>query len=290
MSIIEVQNLVKHFGKTKAVDDISFSVEKGEIFGFLGPNGAGKTTAIRCMMDFIRPNSGQITVDGLDAQKDTVKINEYVGYLAGNVSLNTKWTGKDHIHLAEKLSGKSKILDELYERFDYNPEIKVKKLSSGNRQKLGIIMALMNEPEVLSLDEPTNGMDTLLLNVFYQILLECSEKGRTVFMSSHNLAEVEKICSRIGIIRQGKIVATENVRSLKEKRMYYVDVWFADGHDKSDWSLDGVEISKEYDEGVKLHVKGDISPLLAKLSQHKIKNIEITRATLEDIFLEFYEN
>lgn len=288
MTIIEVKNLTKHFGQVKAVDGISFNVEKSEIFGFLGPNGAGKTTTIRCLMDFIRPTAGNCFISGLDCQKDSVRIKEKIGYLAGDVKLNDSWTGNDHLRLAKKLNGQSEIIDDLLQKFEFNPKLKIKTLSTGNKQKLGIILALMSKPEVLILDEPTVGLDPLLQNVFYQYLYSFKEKGCTVFMSSHNLAEVEKVCSRVAIIRQGRIAATENVRSLKEKRLYYIDVWFADGYDKADFNFDGVNITKEYREGLKLTVKGDISPILKLLSQHQIKNIEITRATLEDIFLEFY--
>ena len=290
MSVIEIQNLKKYFGKIKAVDDISFSVEKGEIFGFLGPNGAGKTTTIRCMMDFIRPDSGSIKILGKDSQKDSVALNHKIGYLSGTVRLYKKWDGQNHIDFIRKLNGGNDRAKELMKRFDFDPKMKSRKLSSGNLQKLGLIMALVCEPEILILDEPTNALDPLLQNEVYDILAEATQKGTTVFMSSHNLTEVEKVCSRVGIIRQGKMVATESIKSLKEKKMYKVTVDFAEEYNESDFNLNGIGIQNKYAGTLTLSVKGDIDPLIKKLSSYKIKDLELEHSSLEDIFLEFYEN
>lgn len=290
MAIIEVKNLKKYFGKKiKAIDDISFSVEKGEIFGFLGPNGAGKTTTIRCMMDFLRPTEGEIKILGQDAQKDSVKLNEKIGYLSGQVHLYGKWTGQRHIEFIQQTNGKKDIADKLIKRFDFDPKMKAKKLSSGNRQKLGIIMAFMTEPEILICDEPTNALDPLLQNEVYELLKEAKDNGATIFMSSHNLPEVEKVCSKVAIIRQGKIAATENIIALKEKKMYSVKAFFKDKVEAKDLTYNGVQITKQLSGGYDLTVKGDINELVSKLCGHDLKDLEIERATLEDIFLEFYE-
>lgn len=217
MNVIEVKNFTKYFGKTKAVNDISFSVQKGEIFGFLGPNGAGKTTTIRSMMDFIRPTGGHIAILGLDAQKNSVELKRKVGYLSGELRLYKKWTGQDHIDFVKNLHGGEVIAKEISERFDFDPSLKVKSLSSGNRQKLGIVMAFMTQPELLIMDEPTNALDPLLQNEMYELIEEVTQNGTTVFMSSHNLAEVDRVCSRVAIIKEGKIVATESIKNLKKK-------------------------------------------------------------------------
>lgn len=288
MNTIEVQNLVKHFGKTKAVDDISFQVEKGEVFGFLGPNGAGKTTTIRCMMDFIRPIAGTITILGRDAQKETVLLKSKMGYLSGNVELYDNWTGKMHIDFMRR-KGKEDIADNLVSRLNFNPQRITKKLSSGNRQKLGLILSLMHTPEILIFDEPTSALDPLLQNTVYDLLKEASAKGTTVFMSSHNLGEVERICTRVGIIREGKMVATESMASLKKKRLYTVRVFFKEQVVKEAFMAENVEITKELPRGIFLTVKGSISPLLSKLAVLPIEDIEIKYASLEDIFLEFYK-
>lgn len=289
MPVIEVKNLQKYFGNTRAVDGISFTVEKGEVFGFLGPNGAGKTTTIRCLMDFIRPTSGLISMLGLDAQKDTVALKKKVGYLSGSVHLYDKWTGQDHIEFVGRLNGGSDIAEQLIKRFDFNPEVKAKNLSSGNRQKLGIILSFMTRPELLILDEPTNALDPLLQNSVYELLKEVTKNGTTVFMSSHNLSEVDRICHRVGIIRQGKMVATESINSLKSKRMHIIHVSFSDKFDKKEFMTDGIQVVQEFVDGLAFNVKGDINPLIKKISSHTVKDLHIEHAPLEDIFMEFYQ-
>jgi ABC-2 type transport system ATP-binding protein len=290
MPAIEVQNLSKHFGHTKAVDGISFSVEKGEIFGFLGPNGAGKTTTIRCMMDFIRPTGGSIAILGKDAQKDAVELKKHIGYLSGYVHLYGKWTGQDHIDFIKKLNGKHDQSAQLIERMGLDPSLKTKQLSSGNRQKLGIIMALMTDPEILILDEPTNALDPLLQREVYKLLLEAQTKGTTIFMSSHNLAEVDHVCSRVGVIRHGKMVAVEKIHEMKHKRIYTVRVKITGAHNPADFKMAGVESEATDENGeLILHVKGDLDPLIKKLAKYTVHDLEIEHATLEDIFMEYYQ-
>lgn len=296
MNVIEIKNLKKYFsargglgGKVKAVDDISFEVKKGEIFGFLGPNGAGKTTTIRCMMDFIRPTEGSISILGLDSRKDSVELKGKIGYLSGDTRLYDKWTGAEHIKFVECLRGKSKNLKDLLKKLNFDPKLKFKHLSSGNRRKLGLILALMNDPEILIMDEPTLGLDPLLQNEIYEILEEMRGKGTTIFMSSHNLPEVEKVCDRAGIIKEGKLVGIETIEELGEKRLRRIEVRFADKFNKSDFKSDGVENVEEIADGLLLTVRGDINPVIQKIAQHKLHDLEISHATLEDVFLEFYE-
>lgn len=303
MNAIEVKNLKKYFHSgvkrslVKAVDDVSFEVKKGEIFGFLGPNGAGKTTTIRCLMDFIRPTSGKISILGLDSKKDSVKVKAKVGYLSGDIRLYDKWTGADHIKFVERLRGRpaadqpkaEKFVNVLMKKLDFNPKLKFKNLSSGNRQKLGLILSLMNEPEILIMDEPTLGLDPLLQNRIYGILEEMRSKGTTIFMSSHNLPEVEKVCDRVGIIKEGKLVGIESIEGLGEKRLRRIEVRFVDKYSKEEFETDGVENIEEIADGFLLTVKGDINPILQKIAKHKLHDIEISHATLEDVFLEFYE-
>ena len=289
MPAIEVNNLQKFFGKTRAVDDISFSVAKGEIFGFLGPNGAGKTTTIRCLMDFIRPTAGGIKIIGLDAQKDTVELKKKIGYLSGGAKLYNRWTGQDHIDFYKKLNGRHDSSAKLASRLDLDVSLKAKQLSSGNRQKLAIVLALMQAPEILILDEPTLALDPLLQNQIYELLEDLSKNGTTIFMSSHNLGEVDRICHRVGIIKQGKMVATEGIRSLKEKRIHSIHVYFEDKYDKKDFLMEGVSIVKELPDALILTLKGDINILIRALNKYHLKGVEITPASLEDIFMEYYE-
>jgi len=290
MSIVEVKNLKKHFGETKALNGISFEVAKGEIFVFLGPNGAGKTTTIRCLMNFIKPSEGGIKILGKDAQKDSESLKNHIGYLPGNVRLYDGWTGQDHIEFIESIRGKSKKVSNLISILDFDPKRKVRHLSTGNKQKLGLILALMSEPKILIMDEPTVGLDPLLQNAIYKILEDLKNSGTTVFMSSHNLHEVERLCSQVGIIKQGKLVALEKIEDLHAKRMHVITVNFSDKFDKNDFDFDGVEIQQESSDGLILNVKGDINPLIQKLSKYKIVDLEITHATLEEVFLEFYQD
>ena len=289
MMAIEVHNLLKHFGKTKAVDGISFSVEEGEVFGFLGPNGAGKTTTIRCMMDFIRPAEGSINILGKDAQKDAVSLKNAIGYLSGNVRLYGKWTGQMHIDFVRQLNSSEDISQQLIKRLDFNPAIKTKQLSSGNKQKLGIILAFMLKPRLLILDEPTLGLDPLLQNEIYELLGEMTQTGTTIFMSSHNLAEVDRVCSRVGIIKEGKIVATESIAALKEKKIITVHANFTRPVNAEEFIAENTELVKEYANGLIIKVKGDVNPLISQLSNHTLQDISIAPASLEDIFMEYYE-
>lgn len=295
-NIIEVAGLEKHFSSfgargrdlVKAVDGISFQVEKGEVFGFLGPNGAGKTTTIRCIMDFIRPTAGSIKIFSRDAHKESVPLKKRIGYLPGNVQLHDKWTGQEHIDFIEHLGGKSKYTEELIKRFDFDPQRKFKNYSSGNRQKLGLILALMHQPELVVMDEPTLGLDPLLQNEIYDIFDELQNKDHTIFISSHNLPEVERTCNRVGIIKEGKLVGIEKVGELGEKRLRRIVVRFDADFIKEDFRFDGVERIEELSGGMILTVRGDINPIIKKLAGYQLHDLEISHATLEDVFLEFY--
>lgn len=291
---LELHELQKHFGRgkglVKAVEKVSFTLPQGEIFGFLGPNGAGKTTTIRCIMDFIRPTSGLIKIFGKDAQKDAVDLKRYVGYLSGNVRLHKHWTGQEHIDYFSKINDGAEGADHLIERLDFNAKLKTKQLSSGNRQKLGIILALMHNPALIILDEPTNALDPLLQQVTYQLLEEARDRGATVFMSSHNLAEVEQICNSVAIIKNGELVATESILSLKQKHLYTVKAQFDRTLGNEDLKMDNVTIVLLDNKHVTLNVKGDIVPVLKKLSQLPLNDIEVHHASLEEIFLEYYQS
>lgn len=296
-NIIEVTDLKKYFSSfgtrgrdlVKAVDGISFEVKKGEVFGFLGPNGAGKTTTIRCIMDFIRPTAGSVKIFSDDAHKDSVSLKKKIGYLPGNVQLHDKWTGQEHIDFVESLMGKSKDAKDLIKRFSFDPSRKFKQLSSGNRQKLGLILALMHEPELIVMDEPTLGLDPLLQNEIYEIFDEIQERGHTIFVSSHNLPEVQRICDRVGIIKEGKLVGIEKVSELGEKRLRRIVARFDAKFEKEDFRFDGVERIEELSDGLILTVRGDINPIVEKLASYKLHDLEISHATLEDVFLEFYK-
>lgn len=286
---IEVKNLKKHFGKVKALDGISFEVEKGEVFGFLGPNGAGKTTTIRLMMDFLRPTEGEIKLLGVDARGDSVELKKKIGYLSPEDRLYKGWTGQEHVDFIRSVKGNSNIADELAKDLELDLSRKVWQLSTGNKQKLSLVLSMMSDPDLLIMDEPTLGLDPILSERIYQILDKLGHQGKTIFMSSHYLTDVEKVCDKVAIIKEGKLVATEHIAELKSKKMYSVMATFEGDFEAKVFKIDGVEIKDEHKDFIELVVKGDINKVVKELSQYKLKDLEIQRATLEDIFLEFYK-
>ncbi|PIS12528.1 hypothetical protein COT70_00535 [candidate division WWE3 bacterium CG09_land_8_20_14_0_10_47_33] len=290
MCAIHVKNLKKYFGETRAVDGISFEIKEGEIFGYLGPNGAGKTTTIRCMMDFLRPDEGMIEILGLDAQAQSAKLKQEIGFLSEEDNLYQDWTGQEHINLIKRIRGGKTRESELITKLDFDPNKKVKTLSSGNKQKLGLILALMHQPKVLILDEPTKGLDPLLQHTVHEILqTEVKERNTSIFMSSHNLSEVEKTCDRVCVLKAGKVVAIESISDIKKKKLYTIYIYF-DGEvpERKKLAALDVEIIKELSNGLVLSVRGEIKPVLAKLSKLNLKDLEITHASLEEVFMEFY--
>ena len=289
-AVIHVDGLKKYFKNTKAVDGISFMIEKGEIFGFLGPNGAGKTTAIRCIMDFLRPDAGQIKILKKDSRLHTVELKSDIGYLSGAVRLYENWTGYEHVDFSSRFYKRPHRAKEIAQRLTLDLSKKTKDLSSGNRQKLGIVLALMFEPQVLIWDEPTLALDPLLQQEVYALLKEASSNGATVLMSSHNLAEVERVCNRVAIIKQGKIIAIDEIRNLRKKNMYTITVhFFGILPEKDELISDGVKIIDELERGYVIKVSGDINRLLKNVSRFQVEDINIEKASLEDVFLEFYK-
>jgi len=285
---IEMQGVAKRFGSHAAIDGVNLQVRAGEIFGFLGPNGAGKTTTIRCLMNFLRPNEGSIEVLGLDAGRDSVAIKRLVGYIPSDHHLVDRWSGRDHIHYVMRLRGESDLPQELIRQLSLDIDRPVKQLSSGNKQKLAIILGLIGSPQLLILDEPTQGLDPLFQNAVYELLMNFRASGGTVFVSSHNLPEVQRICDRVGIIREGKVVAEESLESLREKSQHIVRARFAKPLAKSALKLGGVELVRHHGAEVELKVLGSLNPALKLLSRHDVVDLEVTHASLEEIFMEMY--
>jgi ABC-2 type transport system ATP-binding protein len=212
-----------------------------------------------------------------------------MGHLSSESTLYNSWTGQEHIHFLEKIRGITKFDEELVENLKFDPKKKAKALSTGNRRKLGVILALMHQPKLLVLDEPTVGLDPLLQNYIYEILKAHAAKGNTVFMSSHNLAEIEKVCDRAIVLKEGKIVTVETMSDLRAKKIYTIYAYFEGDIPKKELTSDGAELIKEFSDGLALKVKGDIKPLLTKLSEYKdLKDLEIAHASLEETFMEFY--
>lgn len=285
---IKISGLSKSFGQHMAIEDVSFSVKKGEIFGFLGPNGAGKTTTIRCMMNFLAPDAGEISVLGKDAQRDSVAVKNKIGYVASDYHLVDRWTAREHIDYITKLRGAQGNYEELLRQFSLDLDRKVKVLSTGNRQKLNIILGLIGEPRVLVLDEPTQGLDPLFQNEVYRVLDDFRAGGGTVFVSSHNLAEVQRICERVAIIRKGKLVAVESLESLREKTRHVVRVRTVKPIPKSALTSEQITIQSSIKNEVTFLVQGDLNPIVKMLSQYRVTDLEVSHASLEEIFLEMY--
>lgn len=288
---IVIDNLVKTYGKAQAVRGISMRVERGEIFGFLGPNGAGKTTTIRCLLDVIRPSSGSLRVLGLDAQHDQYALHQHIGYLPGDVRLPGRMTGKQLINYFARLQGREPILlKKLMERFDVEMKRPLKGYSKGMRQKIGIVLAFMCDPDVLILDEPTSGLDPLLQKVFNEFLLEEQARGKTIFMSSHIMSDVEKVCQHVAVIRNGSLVTVEAVEALREKAGQQVTVEFGDVVSISDLAyIPGVSMVTQTNSSYHFNVSGSMDALIKALSQHNVTRLHAQEAPLEEVFLKFYE-
>lgn len=222
MNMINIQNLTRDYGAGKGIFDVSFEVAKGEVFGFLGPNGAGKTTTIRHLMGFIKPQSGNCQINGLNCWKDRDRIQEQLGYIPGEISFFDDMSGKEFLKFAAdyRKIGNNNRMQEMMDRFELNPRGKIKKMSKGMKQKLGIVAAFMHDPDILVLDEPTSGLDPLMQNRFIELLAEEKKKGKTILLSSHMFEEVERTCDRIGIIRAGKLVTVDSVETLRERHMH----------------------------------------------------------------------
>jgi len=221
MSVIDIQNLTRDYGNKKGVFDVSFSVGQGEVFGFLGPNGAGKTTTIRHLMGFLKSQSGKCEINGLDCWKDSSRIQKNLGYIPGEISFFDDMTGIAFLKFTAKYRGMTTWdrMNEMTERFELDPKGKIKKMSKGTKQKIGIVAAFMHDPDILILDEPTGGLDPLMQNRFIELIEEEKKRGKTIILSSHMFEEVERTCHRVGIIRSGVLVAVDSVEALRERHV-----------------------------------------------------------------------
>lgn len=286
---ISIQKLNKSFGSKHALQDVTFSIPQGQISGFLGPNGAGKTTTIRCMMDFIRGDSGEITVLGRDAHSESVALKQAIGYVPSDHQLNSKWTGEQHIAFISRARGASSSAPDIVKRLHLDVKSKVKHLSSGNKQKLSIILALIGSPSLLILDEPTQGLDPLFQNEIYEILRDFQKAGGTVFISSHNLAEVQRLCSRVAIIREGRIVAEESLDNLRALNTHEVTVRFAKKVPAKAFDLADVTVVNYQPTEVSFKVRGELDPVIKLLAKYRVTDLQVAHASLEDVFMELYQ-
>ncbi len=290
---IHTEALTKHYGDVKALVDLDLEVRPGEVFGFLGPNGAGKTTMIRTVLDEIRPTSGRASILGMDTHIQSVAIREHIGYVPGDLAMYPNLTGRDTLTYFANLRGGVDwgFVEQLADRLDADLGKKVGDLSSGNRQKIGLIQAFMNQPELLIMDEPSSGLDPLVQREFQRMMREVAADGRCVFLSSHTLSEVQRVADRVGIIRRGKLIAVEEVAGLRSKAIRTVNLIFDEPVDGAVFApLPGVRDVAVENHHVTLSFDGPMEPLLKAVAERfSLLDITTHEADLEEIFLTYYE-
>jgi len=287
--VIQVEQLTKYYGKSLGIDQVSFEVNSGEIFGFLGPNGAGKTTTIRLLLDLLRPSSGKICLFQKPLRLNSLEIRQRCGYLPGDFSIVGNMTAEEFLNFSDKIRGKkATISHQLIERLSLKGELsrKIKHLSQGNLQKIGITQAFSHQPELVILDEPTLGLDPLIKEEFYNFLSEYRQQGNTLFLSSHNLPEVERICDRVAIIRKGKLVAAESLEDLKKNRFRRLTLKLQRVVEQL--NLPGTQLIWQKDLHYELLVKGEIQPLLRALGNLPLEDFTFREPSLEEVFLYYY--
>ena len=288
---VAAEGLTKFYGSSRGVEDLSFEARPGEVFGFLGPNGAGKTTTIRLMLDFLRPTRGSIRVLGLDPRRDAREVHARTGYLPGELALYDRLTGEAFLRMVERLrdGAPARRTDELAHRFDLDLSRRIRDLSHGNRQKVGLVLAFAHDPELLVLDEPTQGLDPLMQQTFYALVEEARGRGATVFLSSHVMPEVERTCDRVAIVRDGRVVTVEDIGSLKAKSLRSIEFHFATAVGAEAFrGLPGVRDVSAHGEAVRVSVEGPVDAIVKAAARFEVVDLVSQEPTLEDVFLAFY--
>jgi len=287
--ILEIKDLTKYYGKVLAVNNLSFSLNKGEVFGFIGPNGAGKSTTIRAIMNLINKNEGTILLNGKEMTKDDISLKKEIGYLPSEIHLYEDLTVKEMLDYHESFYKKDihKRREELTKKLKLDETKKIEDLSLGNLKKLGITLALMHEPKLLILDEPTSGLDPIMQQVFYEILKEEKDKGTTIFYSTHILNEISKICDRVGIIKDGSLLKVETIEELKNRNLTIVTIESNEIKEiAKELKLDSSNINEKT---IKFNNQLTIDKLIECLSKYKIDKLLIEEPTLEEILLHYYK-
>lgn len=289
--VIDIEDLTKYYGNVRAIDQIRMQIEEGEIFGFIGPNGAGKTTTIRILLNLIFPTSGRAQILGMDVIRQTKEIKRHVGYIPSDAGMYPMDVMQFLTYCSEfyRIENGQRRIKELAELFELDSTRKITDLSMGNRKKVSIIQSLLHSPKLLILDEPTTGLDPLMQSVFFQLLKEENEKGMTILFSSHILSEVQLLCGRVAIIKDGNIVSLEDISTLRKRQLKKVIAEFASPLTQDDFSRPDIT-SREQDDSnsLKFMYSGDINELTAMLSERTMTNLRIEEPSLEEIFMHFY--
>ena len=290
-NVIEIQNLTKQYGKHRGIDNVSFSVKEGEIFGFIGPNGAGKSTTIRTLLALIHPTSGSATIFGKDCIKEAPSIAKDVGYLPSETFFYEGMTVKGLLDYTAKLYQKdcSKRIEELTERLKLDTSRKIRDLSFGNKKKVGIVAGLLHSPKLIILDEPTSGLDPLMQDTFIEILKEENEKGATILFSSHILSEVQKMCDRVAFIKEGKIISLQSIHELRSSTYKSIQLSTKEPVSKQVFTLEGISEFKQQEEEISFMYNGNVNNLINSFSTLNITDIFIEEPSLEEIFMHYYQ-
>ncbi|MCB8814996.1 ABC transporter ATP-binding protein [Desulfosporosinus shakirovi] len=291
MNVIEINNLTKNYGKERGIIDVSFSVEEKEIFGFIGPNGAGKSTTLRTLLALIYPTSGSAKIFGKDCIKYGPEIKKEIGYLPSEVFYYDKMKVSDLLKYSASFYKKdcSKRISELAHAMDLNLNKKIDDLSFGNKKKVGIVQGLLHEPKLIILDEPTSGLDPLMQQKFFELLQEENKKGATILFSSHILGEVQRMCNRVAIIKEGRIIQLEKISALQENNYKKIRVQTTVKLDENYFNIDGVSNLVVSQNMISFLFKGNINSIMKKISEIEIINVWVEEPDLEEIFLHFYE-
>ncbi|HIY01293.1 MAG TPA: ABC transporter ATP-binding protein [Candidatus Blautia faecipullorum] len=290
MDVIHIAGLTKDYGNNKGIFDLSFSLRQGEAVGFLGPNGAGKTTTIRHLMGFLKPDHGTARVLGMDCFKNASSVQDKIGYLPGETAFMDNMTGDEFIQF---MAGMKDIKDLGYAReltayFDIDTRVKIKKMSKGMKQKIGLIVAFMQNAPVLILDEPTTGLDPLMQNKFVDLIKREKDSGKTILMSSHIFEEIENTCDRVVMIREGRIVADEAINMIRDNMCKHCEIIFDNTEDAVSFQKLHLDNCSRQENAVCLLSKGDVNVLISQLSRYRIKDINIRSQSLEEVFLKYY--
>lgn len=289
--LIETNALTVFYGRHRGIDHLDMTVDPGQVYGFLGPNGAGKTTTLRVLLDIMRPSAGSARIFGLDCQKEGVAIRSRIGYLPGELSLYGQLKADQYLRMVNAVRGgpaDSAYVGSLCDRLDLDATRRMATLSRGNKQKVGLVAAFMARPELLLLDEPTSGLDPLIQQIVLDLMRQARTEGRTVLLSSHVLSEVQEVCDSVGIIREGRLVATERVENLVRSRLHRIAIRFDRSPPVGFFDRDGTREVGRVEQTVTLEVREGLNTVLADAVAYGIRDIETQQVSLEEVFMEYY--
>lgn len=286
-----VEGLTKRFSNGKGIDEVTFTVKKGEVFGFLGPNGAGKSTTIRHIMGFMKPDHGYASIQGLDVWKAQGTVQKHIGYLPGEINFFDGMTGISFLKFMSSMQGMKDYSkrDRLIERLQFDATTPIRKMSKGMKQKVGIVAAFMHSPEVIILDEPTSGLDPLMQKVFIDLVLEEKSVGTTFLMSSHSFQEIERTCDRAAIIKDGRIITVKDIHELQSMQRKLFEVTFQNSEDAERFAASGLQVEAHEGSMVRIAVQGNYDQFLMETGKYMIRSIDVFTQNLEDIFMDYYD-